>query len=114
MYNDYALFEVQLINSRPFEPTIYFLHIRTHFFNCESLYVVQKYFEIGRGFFLKKKENDMFYEIKFNAQCSRAIDFFDVNGGKQFQEKFKMFCINADKILPILEICSRHISLRLF
>lgn len=40
----------------------------------------------------------MFYEIKFNAQCSRAIDFFDVNGGKQFQEKFKMFCINADKI----------------
>lgn len=39
MYNDYALFEVQLINSRPFEPTIYFLHIRTHFFNCESLYV---------------------------------------------------------------------------
>lgn len=56
----------------------------------------------------------MFYEIKFNAQCSRAIDFFDVNGGKQFQEKFKMFCINADKILPILEICSRHISLRLF
>lgn len=56
----------------------------------------------------------MFYEIKFNAQCSRAIGFFDVNGGKQFQEKFKMFCINADKILPILEICSRHISLRLF
>lgn len=56
----------------------------------------------------------MFYEIKFNAQCSRAIDFFDVNGGKQFQEKFKMFCIIADKILPILEICSRHISLRLF
>lgn len=56
----------------------------------------------------------MFYEIKFNAQCSRANDFFDVNGGKQFQEKFKMFCINADKILPILEICSRHISLRLF
>lgn len=56
----------------------------------------------------------MFYEIKFNAQCSRAIDFFDVNGGKQFQEKFKMFCINADKILPILEICSRRISLRLF
>lgn len=60
MYNDYALFEVKLINSRPFEPTIYFLHIRTHFFNCESLYVVEKYFEIGRGFFLKEKETTCF------------------------------------------------------
>lgn len=114
MYNDYALFEVQLMNSRPFEPTIYFLHIRTHFFNCESLYVCTKIFRNRTGILSERKRNDMFYEIKFNAQCSRAIDFFDVNGGKQFQEKFKMFCINADKILPILEICSRHISLRLF
>lgn len=55
MYNDYALFEVQLINSRPFEPTIYFLYIRTHFLNCVSLYVVQKYFEIGPGIVLKER-----------------------------------------------------------
>lgn len=27
-----------------------------YFFNCELFYVVEKYFEIGWGFFLKEKE----------------------------------------------------------
>lgn len=84
MYNDNALYEVQLINSRPFEPTIYFLHIRTHFFNCVSLYVVQKYFEIGRGISLKERRH--VYEMKFNAQCTQTIGFFDVNEENNFRK----------------------------
>lgn len=83
-------------------------------FSIVNHFMLYKKFRNRTGILSERKRNDMFYEIKFNAQCSRAIDFFDVNGGKQFQEKFKMFCINPDKILPILEICSRHISLRLF